>query len=126
MSHVHPAAEALKGYAIDDISPEESSNLEAHLLECAACRQTLAHISPGGGWIGEERRRQRRTRVDETAQIKVLDSRVSGERSASARVVERSRRGMRLKCAREVVPGAIVRVGVPKQVVFGEVVHCIP
>jgi hypothetical protein len=126
MPQAHPRPETLQNYALDLLSVAESASIETHLMKCSSCRRNLARVGPAEEWVGKERRREPRARVEGAAQIRVLDPLASGTRSESVRIVDSSKRGMRLKVPHELSKGAIIRVCEATRIVFGEVVYCVP
>ena len=72
-----------------------------------------------------ERRSEARSAVDQEATIKVLNPLETSERS-SARVVEVSGTGLKLRVSDALMPGTLVQIRVGDKLLLGEVRYCNP
>jgi Putative zinc-finger len=66
--------EALVSYLYNEATPEESGRLEAHLTECAACKQELHSFESVRGMLQQ-------WQLDDLPVVRVVTERASGERS---------------------------------------------
>jgi hypothetical protein len=112
----------------------EQSMITSHLGSCATCQGKLVESVRFAAKIaalkqpreksGKEQRRFTRIATDMAASIRVLSPASSAR--ASARVLDTSRDGLKLRVSEFLHPGATIQVRVTDTVSFGEVRYCQP
>jgi putative zinc finger protein len=73
--------EALVSYLYNEATPEESGRVEAHLTECAACKQEIHSFERVRGMLQQ-------WQLDDLPVVRVVAQRASGERSMLAALKE--------------------------------------
>ncbi len=77
-----------------------------------------------GQFIAVERRSEPRFPVDLPVRVKCINPLISMGPARSARLIEVSRRGMRLRSIREFLPGALIQVFLGQSILLAEVRWC--
>jgi hypothetical protein len=120
---VHMQADRLEQYALGQLPPDQSADVESHLQSCVDCGiQFEESLQSIGQYTGPENRKSPRTATNDSAVLTVLKP----ERSVRTeiRIVNTSKEGMRLAVPRELMTGSIVQVHVRDVFILAEVRYC--
>jgi len=131
---MHVGDADLEMYILESLPLREQSEITWHLGACATCQGKLVDslkfaakigaLTQAGQKDGKEQRRFTRIASDMAASIRTLSPASSAR--ASARVLDTSRDGLKLRVSEFLHPGATIQVRVTHTVAFGEVRYCQP
>jgi len=125
----------VKQCGLEQLSLNDDVAVANHLRTCGTCQQRalespsfasrMAAATRPGARDWKEQRRYARIPVDQAASIRLLGPALS-RRASSARVVQTSREGLRLRVSEFVHPGSTIQVHMADTLAFGEVRYCQP
>jgi CheY-like chemotaxis protein len=129
--HVH--GEDLERFALDKVGEDERAEITAHIHGCEECRGRLEDarwfafhykkaIRKQGDSRPEDRRKERRAEITETAKVRVLQP--PEFTAADCKVIDVSSSGLRFRGFSPIFRGASIEVQVEGAAIFGTVRHC--
>ncbi|MGA3186807.1 MAG: PilZ domain-containing protein [Bryobacteraceae bacterium] len=122
-SHANP--HDLEHYVTGQLSTEDSSVVHKHLEECEECQLKLAEFALQTQWKGPERRSEPRVPVNFLGRLKLLDPVTSVGPPHDVQVVEISRKGLKVRTPRYLIPKTLVQIRFNGKTLLGQVRYCI-
>jgi hypothetical protein len=129
----HPSDNQFQWYVRDQLTAEETKDIESHLSECKECARRLTDTL---GFLGNfsklkpqearasERRREPRFSTEGSAKIQSLNP--FSPNYSTVSIVDVSKGGLRLESNDRLGIGTLIRVRLNNTIIFGDVRFCNP
>jgi hypothetical protein len=121
----HSSAFDLKQYVSGQLGKADAALIQNHLEDCEECQLRLAEFALETQWKGVERRSEPRVQVSFPGRLKLLDPVTSVGPPHDVQVVEISRKGVKIRTPRYLIPKTLVQIRFNGKSALGEVQYCI-
>lgn len=123
---MHPSDDDLEQFLRLRLPPEQSSAIYFHLFTCERCRNKAREFAPPArdrdGRRIPERRGDVRTSLSAPISLRVLDA---SARHLEGRLVNVSKRGLKLQVPEALEPGVTVQIRLGGKLIMAEVRYCL-